>query len=208
MRAMTRSGRCRNLTRIAALWAAIGLSAGCTSPSPHSPGATGQREPAWAPEATTERTTSIPVIRSGRYTLVELGADAGQHDLLQQVVDITMPGAVSATIGDALRYLLLRSGYRLCEDASAGPPYALPLPAVDLRLGPMTLREALQTLAGPAWQLQSDDSTRTICFARADAAGVTPSSTAPASVPSAASAPAIPAPVVQAAPLSTKEAQP
>ena len=44
--------------------------------------------------------------------------------------------------------------------------YALPLPAVHLHLGPMTLRDALLTLAGPAWELHADDRARQICFER------------------------------------------
>jgi hypothetical protein len=42
--------------------------------------------------------------------------------------------------------------------------YALPLPAAHLHLGPMTLRDALLTLAGPAWELHADDRARQICF--------------------------------------------
>jgi type IV pili sensor histidine kinase/response regulator len=44
--------------------------------------------------------------------------------------------------------------------------YALPLPAAHLHLGPMTLRDALLTLAGPAWELHADDRARQICFER------------------------------------------
>jgi type IV pili sensor histidine kinase/response regulator len=38
------------------------------------------------------------------------------------------------------------------------------LPAAHLRLGPLFLRDALLTLAGPAWELQVDDVTRRVCF--------------------------------------------
>ncbi|MFU1998108.1 PFGI-1 class ICE element type IV pilus protein PilL2 [Bordetella avium] len=107
----------------------------------------------------------VPVTRYGRYTLVELAPTAAQHDLLLQVVDVEVPGTLGATVGDALRHLVLRSGYRLCDEQSADL-LALPLPAVHYRLGPVLLRDALLTLAGPAWGLQVDDGERKVCFIR------------------------------------------
>src|SRR5438045_36769 len=55
----------------------------------------------------------IPVQRYGRYTLVELAPEAAQQNLLLQVVDIDLPTAWSVSVSDALRYVLLRSGYQL-----------------------------------------------------------------------------------------------
>ncbi|WP_185633779.1 PilL N-terminal domain-containing protein [Burkholderia sp. Bp9012] len=104
-------------------------------------------------------------MRYGRYTLVEVGVTASQHELMQQIIDVTMPGADDATVGDALRYVLRRSGYRLCT--GEGPVQSLfgwPLPAADLHLGPVTLRDALQALVGGAWQVAVDSATRTVCF--------------------------------------------
>lgn len=115
-----------------------------------------------APEAVME---FVPVTRYGRYTLVELAPTAAQHDLLLQVVDVEIPGTLGATVGDALRHLVLRSGYRLCDEQSADL-LALPLPAAHYRLGPVLLRDALLTLAGPAWDLQVDDGERKVCFIR------------------------------------------
>ncbi|MGV4658946.1 PilL N-terminal domain-containing protein [Burkholderia pseudomallei] len=117
------------------------------------------REPASAPP--------VPVVRYGRYALIELVPDDGQRDLMQQVINLTIPAAANATVGDALHYVLRRSGYRLC-DARADTTavlYALPLPAAHEHLGPITLRDALQLLAGPRWTLHVDDATREVCFA-------------------------------------------
>lgn len=132
----------------------------------------------------------IPVVRYGRYTLVELVATAAQRDLLLQVVEVVMPEDARATVGDGLRHVLKRSGYRLCEPTPAiAGLFALPLPAAHLHLGPLTLRDALLTLAGPAWDVNVDDRARQVCFARlgeapdspaADDAAVAPV-TAPAS---------------------------
>ncbi len=44
--------------------------------------------------------------------------------------------------------------------------FALPLPAVHRSLGPMTLRDALKTLAGPAFNLVQDPVHRLITFER------------------------------------------
>jgi type IV pili sensor histidine kinase/response regulator len=74
------------------------------------------------------------------------------------------------TVGEAVRYLLQRSGYRLATADSIGPDtaalFALPLPAVHQSLGPMTLRDALETLAGPAFHLVQDPVHRLITFER------------------------------------------
>ena len=103
------------------------LTAGCAT-SPVAPALP-------EPEAHTEPLPSvwIPVVRYGRYTLVELTPDADQHDLLLQVFDVSMPPTLPATVGDALRYVLLPSGYRLCEnDVEADALYELPLPGGPL----------------------------------------------------------------------------
>lgn len=107
----------------------------------------------------------IPVQRYGRYTLVELAPEAAQEKLLLQVVDINLPPAWSISVGDALNYVLLRTGYRLCDGTSENASLlALPLPAAHLKVGPMVLRDALQMLAGPAWSLQTHERHRQVCF--------------------------------------------
>jgi type IV pili sensor histidine kinase/response regulator len=120
----------------------------------------------------------IPVTRYGRYTLVELVPEQTQRDLLQQVIEVSIPSSLDASVGDGLRHVLLRTGYRLCETPDTAALYALPLPAAHLRLGPLPLREALLALAGPVWDLSVDDATREVCFQRKAAAP--PTSTRPA----------------------------
>jgi len=107
----------------------------------------------------------VPVLRYGRYTLVELTADPPQRALMQQVIDVTIPATAHATVGDALRYALLRSGYQLCEDATEVRRLdSLPLPAAHLHLGPLMLRDALVLLVGGTGHLQVDETTRRVCF--------------------------------------------
>ena len=143
---------------------AAALASGCaTTTAPLAPDAIEKVSAAPEPEAP----EYIPVVRYGRYTLVELAPTAAQRDLLLQTIDVSMPEDARATVGDGLRHVLKRSGYGLCETAHAVIElYALPLPAAHLHLGPMTLRDALLTLAGPAWDLHADDRTRQVCFER------------------------------------------
>jgi type IV pili sensor histidine kinase/response regulator len=54
--------------------------------------------------------------------------------------------------------------------------HGLPLPAAHRQLGPLFLRDALLTLAGPAWDLTVDDVARQLCFVRADVSNVRPPS--------------------------------
>ncbi len=143
---------------------AAALASGCATPTaPLAPVVVEEIAPAPDP-ATPE---FIPVVRYGRYTLVELAPAAAQRDLLLQTIDVSMPKDARATVGDGLRHVLKRSGYQLCETAHAVIElYALPLPAAHLHLGPMSLRDALLTLAGPAWELHADDRARQVCFER------------------------------------------
>lgn len=133
----------------------------------------------------------IPVARYGRYTLVEMVPEPAQRDLLRQVIEISIPRTLDASVGDALRHVLLRTGYRLCDAPDAASLFTLPLPAAHLRLGPLPLRDALLVLPGSAWELSVDDASRSVCFTRAAAsrsasaspAPATPSSSAPVAEP-------------------------
>jgi type IV pili sensor histidine kinase/response regulator len=106
------------------------------------------------------------VVRYGRYTLVELAPTEAQRNLMLQVVDVAVPDTLDATVGDALRHVLQRSGYQLCSGPQTDALNALPLPAAHYRLGPIVLRDALLTLAGPAWELHADDGARQVCFSQ------------------------------------------
>jgi len=140
---------------------------------------------------------AIPVVRYGRYTLVELVPEPAQRDLTRQVIEVSIPPTFDANVGDALRHVLLRTGYRLCDTTEAAALYTLPLPAAHLRLGPLSLRDALLALAGPAWELSVDDASRAVCFTRVTAAR------------SAGRVAAVPAPgTTEAEPAQPQEAQP
>ncbi len=118
------------------------------------------------------------VTRAGRYTLIELNPDDAQRVLMQQLVQTSIPASMDTTVGDGLRFLLSRTGYRICDSVIALDLYAMPLPAAHFRLGPMTLRQALLTVIGPAWALQVNEASRQVCVIPIDGTEPLPASSA------------------------------
>ncbi len=108
-------------------------------------------------------------IQVGRYSLLAATPTDAQVDLLATIITSEFPERIQ-TVGEAVHYLLQRSGYRLATDQVSGPEthtlFMLPLPAVHQTLGPMKLRDALGTLTGPAFKLVQDPVHRLITFER------------------------------------------
>ena len=108
-------------------------------------------------------------LQVGRYSLITAAPTQAQSALLAAAITVHFPERVQ-TVGEAVQYLLQRSGYRLAAPESIGPDtvalFALPLPAVHRNLGPMTLRSALETLVGPFFRLVQDPVHRLISFDR------------------------------------------
>lgn len=106
-----------------------------------------------------------PVVRYGRYTLVSTEPGAEQRDLLSQIINVTIPQSMNPNVREAMSYVMQRSGYSLCPaQGEVKILYGLPLPASQYQLGPMTLRNTVQILAGPAWLVVVDEVSRNICF--------------------------------------------
>ncbi|MCR9184758.1 MAG: hypothetical protein NXH81_05125 [Halieaceae bacterium] len=107
-----------------------------------------------------------------RYTVLAATPTTAQEDLLGGINRILFPLEV-VTVGDALAAALESSGYRLAvsaeSDASREILMPLPLPDAHRTLGPVPLRLALQTLAGPAWHLLEDPVHRLVAFERCSA---------------------------------------
>lgn len=148
------------------------LVAGCAiqkAEQPPKPALDSSRNPEWlSPDiypngASPEKE---PVVRYGRYTLVSTQPDASQRDLMAQIIDVTIPSSMNPSVRDAMLYVVDRSGYALCPPSSQHVDilYTRPLPAAQYKLGPMTLRNTLQVLAGPAWQVKVDEVNRQVCF--------------------------------------------
>lgn len=116
-------------------------------------------------------------VRVARYSMRSTSPTTAQRDLLEVVVTIRTPERIHS-VGEAVHYLLHRSGYALAARHALDPEtktlLALPLPAVQRDLGPVALRDALRILAGPAFRLIEDPVHRLIAFERCVPAGAPP----------------------------------
>jgi len=106
-------------------------------------------------------------VQVARYSTMAPVPRTAEVQPLHTVISVTFPGEVRK-VGDALRFLLRRSGYRLAPTEAADPAADVlmhhTLPAVHRRIGPITLMRALTTLAGPAWKLVVDPVHRLVSF--------------------------------------------
>lgn len=110
-------------------------------------------------------TTAQSQIRYDRYTIISTNPKPDQLQLLDQIIDLRILDTLSPSVHQAMTYALRHSGYRLCSSTgSVGVLFAHPLPASQYRLGPISVRDAMQMLAGPAWEMQVDELERRICF--------------------------------------------
>jgi conjugative transfer region protein (TIGR03748 family) len=107
------------------------------------------------------------IYRISRYATVNPVATSEQSHPLSVVVTLNFTDQVH-TVGDAIHHLLSRSGYRLADVSVSDPalPVLLdqPLPLIHRRLGPITIENALVTLAGDAWDLVVDPVNRLVSF--------------------------------------------
>lgn len=114
-----------------------------------------------------DASADVDEVQVGRYSTLPPVATAAQADLLAAIITVRIPDSVQ-TVGEAVRYLLLRSGYRLqameAMNADTVDLLALPLPAVHRAFGPIVLRHALEMLVGPAFRLVQDPQHRLISF--------------------------------------------
>lgn len=104
---------------------------------------------------------------TSRYTLTQLGPTVAQQDLLSAIVQLHFSPRIK-TVGEAMQLVLRGSGYHLASTKISNKTLqqlaAYPLPTVQRHLGPMTIRDALQTLASPAYTLIVDSVNREVSF--------------------------------------------
>lgn len=104
-------------------------------------------------------------LRVARYTTV---ADNELRDLdpLAVVVQIQFPREFVTTVGDALSYLLQRSGYTLSTaDKDAEHLLGLPLPESHRAIGPKKVHNIARTLVGDAYGLCINAKSRKVSVA-------------------------------------------
>lgn len=106
------------------------------------------------------------MMRNGRYTIASTAPTASQRNPLGQIIQVHIPANMTPNTGDAIKYILNRSGYVLCpfDNGTLGQLYDRPLPATQYSLGPISLLNALQVIAGTAWKLKVNEASRSICF--------------------------------------------
>ena len=109
--------------------------------------------------------------QTGRYISVVDEPTAEQKYVLRFKRSFTFSEDIN-TVGDAMSMLLAEPGYRLGTPTSDKESeellalFKMPLASIHRQLGPMTLKDALETLAGPAWFLVEDPVARLISFER------------------------------------------
>jgi conjugative transfer region protein (TIGR03748 family) len=107
------------------------------------------------------------VTQVSRYLTISNKPKFSQLNLLSQPIQIRFTQNIK-TIGDAMNYLLRFSGYSLIADTQMSAALKItlskPLPIIDRELGPMTLRDALITLSGPAFSLAQNPVYRVVDF--------------------------------------------
>lgn len=110
-------------------------------------------------------TAEAATTQYGRYLTTSDKPMTAQTNLLSQKIEVRFPASVR-TVGDAINYILLPSGYSLVPSKQQSPDLKItlskPLPAIDRNFGPMALGTALTTLAGPAFYLIHDPISRTV----------------------------------------------
>ena len=107
----------------------------------------------------------------GRYTEADPVPLPTQIDLLSAVVFVALDDTV-ITVGDAVEDVLEGSGYQLSvlpdHTRERQLLFGFALPKVHRTLGPVTIRDALKTLAGERWMLIEDPARRLVTFRLCD----------------------------------------
>lgn len=153
-------------------WLPVMVLAGCTGQTQEATasGVSFHRSHQESPAVSDIYSLTPEVTRYDRYTLVSIGSQAAQREPLNQIINITMPVPLVQRIGDGLRYLLFGTGYSLCDTAATHFVKLIgrPLPAIQRKIGPIRLSEALQIVAGSAWRIRVDEVNREVCFVLRD----------------------------------------
>ncbi|QIL83823.1 hypothetical protein G7047_10705 [Diaphorobacter sp. HDW4A] len=125
-------------------------------------------------------------VRIGQYSTQASRPSDSEIEPLDVFVELNFPRQSVATVGDAVNYTLMRTGWvldkaQLGSDAVAF--LALSLPESQRRIGTYRVRDVLQTLVGSSWNWKEDPVHRQLWFALvappSSAVSVAPAPTAP-----------------------------
>ncbi len=107
-------------------------------------------------------------LQVGRYTTQSAQPPAELSDPLSVYAQLNFPRQAVATVGQALDYTLMRTGYRLVDIEALGDRarrfLSLPLPESQRRVGPYSVKNILEILLGSAWTLKTDPISRQVWF--------------------------------------------
>lgn len=123
--------------------------------------------------ATPAPPVSVEVVHTARYTLTAIAPPETLQYPLRQITSHSIPapkkGRKTPARSDALKLWLSGTGYNLCLPVTDDMRrlFTSPLPDSQLAMGPLRTETALQIIAGPAWTINVDEITRTVCFAPA-----------------------------------------
>ena len=133
------------------------------------PGITAMSQPVAAAEPPLTEMRSL--MQTGRYSVMAVQPSDGQRDLLSVTTTIALPNEITR-VGEALRWLLRDSGYRLAADTvlteEVKAMLELPLPSVHRHFTSMPLKTVIALMVGPSFQLVQDPVHRLIAFEQCD----------------------------------------
>ena len=146
------------------------------------------------------KAVAVDEVQVGRYTTLASVPSEANSEPLAVVAKVHFPRPGVNTVGDAVRHLLLRTGYRLAGDdrldEGARLLLSLPLPDNQRVLGPYRVDAMLGALVGKSFRLVADPASRVVTYVAAagNAASNTRAAPALANAANTASvAPAVPA---------------
>lgn len=106
-------------------------------------------------------------IQIGRYSSADAANTDEQENLLNVVIQTEIPATVT-TVGEAIDFLLLRSGFSLAPIEAQGKHVTQllkkSLPQAHRRVGPVMLKDALTMIVGKAFWMSVDPVHRLIAF--------------------------------------------
>jgi conjugative transfer region protein (TIGR03748 family) len=101
-----------------------------------------------------------------RYTTMPAAPQSEETDPLSAIALITFPRGPVKTVGEAIGYLLLRTGYALDaqQDQTVTTVFSRPLPESQRQLGPYSVDALLRILMGKAFELHADPLHRIVSY--------------------------------------------
>lgn len=115
------------------------------------------------------RSINADEIQVNRYTTLNSQPDETDSYALAVTAKVHFPRGVVSTVGDAVKYLLIRTGYELAPaeqmDEHVRRVFGLRLPESNRVMGPYRVDAMLRALMGRAFSLNVDQNLRIVSYA-------------------------------------------